>query len=268
MPPRPRGPVSVPAIIVNSFAFLVRICMAHLQYWLMSRESMTSAPSLPEDHPYIPPGPNDYRSPCPALNTLANHGYLPRDGRNLRARVLIKALQEGYNLTYPLAAFLTYGGFILLGQFAHVSLLDLCRHNAVEHNASLAHADAASGSEYAPNVSQPGYMQALETDSSDGAHLTNFDVAKARVRREEQSGDMDGVHAEIARGEMALVLRIFGGPEEKIPLEDLRCWLMEERFPAGWKADHRQTLLQTVRTSGKLRANMSRIKAAKTKIVA
>jgi unspecific peroxygenase len=25
-------------------------------------------------HPYIPPGPSDIRGPCPAMNTLANHG--------------------------------------------------------------------------------------------------------------------------------------------------------------------------------------------------
>ena len=27
------------------------------------------------------PGPNDSRGPCPGLNLLANHGYLPRDGQ-------------------------------------------------------------------------------------------------------------------------------------------------------------------------------------------
>ena len=32
---------------------------------------------------YHPPGPTDQRSPCPALNTLANHGLLPRDGKDV-----------------------------------------------------------------------------------------------------------------------------------------------------------------------------------------
>nr|XP_018909010.1 PREDICTED: aromatic peroxygenase-like [Bemisia tabaci] len=32
------------------------------------------------DHAWMAPGPNDQRGPCPALNALANHGYLPRDG--------------------------------------------------------------------------------------------------------------------------------------------------------------------------------------------
>ena len=30
------------------------------------------------EHPYIAPGPNDIRGPCPMLNTLANHGYINR----------------------------------------------------------------------------------------------------------------------------------------------------------------------------------------------
>ncbi|KAA8913359.1 Chloroperoxidase [Sphaerosporella brunnea] len=31
-------------------------------------------------HAWQAPGPNDKRGPCPALNSLANHGYLPRNG--------------------------------------------------------------------------------------------------------------------------------------------------------------------------------------------
>lgn len=29
-----------------------------------------------ETNPWSPPGPSDSRSPCPGLNTLANHGFL------------------------------------------------------------------------------------------------------------------------------------------------------------------------------------------------
>ncbi len=31
-------------------------------------------------HAFIAPGPTDYRGPCPALNALANHGYIARNG--------------------------------------------------------------------------------------------------------------------------------------------------------------------------------------------
>ncbi|KAK8062027.1 Chloroperoxidase [Apiospora phragmitis] len=34
---------------------------------------------------------SDSRSPCPGLNVLANHGYHPRDGRNINKTVLSQA---------------------------------------------------------------------------------------------------------------------------------------------------------------------------------
>ncbi len=47
---------------------------------------------------YQRPGPNDARSPCPGLNTLANHGYLNRDGRNIRGDDIINAALQVYNI--------------------------------------------------------------------------------------------------------------------------------------------------------------------------
>ena len=45
-------------------------------------------------HPWRAPGPGDQRGPCPGLNTLANHGWLPRNGV-VSPRDLIIAAQEG-----------------------------------------------------------------------------------------------------------------------------------------------------------------------------
>ncbi|KAK8104530.1 uncharacterized protein PG998_011563 [Apiospora kogelbergensis] len=39
---------------------------------------------------------SDSRSPCPGLNILANHGYLPRDGRNINKTILSQAATEAY----------------------------------------------------------------------------------------------------------------------------------------------------------------------------
>jgi hypothetical protein len=47
---------------------------------------------------YRAPGPNDSRGPCPALNTLANHGFLNRDGQNLRRADIITAIQDGFGI--------------------------------------------------------------------------------------------------------------------------------------------------------------------------
>ncbi|KAF8522367.1 Chloroperoxidase, partial [Gautieria morchelliformis] len=54
----------------------------------------------------------DSRSPCPALNTAANHGYLPRDGRSLSMWDIITAVQACYNTSWVLAILFTVGSFV------------------------------------------------------------------------------------------------------------------------------------------------------------
>lgn len=45
-----------------------------------------------------PPGPGDLRSPCPGLNSLANHGFLPHDGKGMTIPVLVKGLADGLDV--------------------------------------------------------------------------------------------------------------------------------------------------------------------------
>ncbi|KAK1246486.1 hypothetical protein MKX08_000288 [Trichoderma sp. CBMAI-0020] len=42
-------------------------------------------PLDPGFYDWQPPGPEDSRGPCPALNSLANHGFLPHSGKNITA---------------------------------------------------------------------------------------------------------------------------------------------------------------------------------------
>ncbi|KAF4602768.1 hypothetical protein EYR40_005985 [Pleurotus pulmonarius] len=95
-------------------------------------------------HEFCPPQEGDVRSPCPALNTMANHGYINRSGKNLTAAALTSALQKCYNLSLPLAIVLSYGGFILLHRYNFLRGIDLKevgKHGYVEHDASLVHRD-------------------------------------------------------------------------------------------------------------------------------
>ncbi|KAF6755033.1 hypothetical protein DFP72DRAFT_898260 [Ephemerocybe angulata] len=65
-------------------------------------------------HPWKPLGRDDIRGPCPGLNTLASHGYLPRDGVATPAQI-ITAVQEGFNMQNNLARFVTYAAHIVDG---------------------------------------------------------------------------------------------------------------------------------------------------------
>ncbi|KAN0097127.1 heme-thiolate peroxidase [Tylopilus felleus] len=66
------------------------------------------------DHPFEPTRPDDMRGPCPGLNTLASHGYINRNGIATPTEI-ITAVQEGFNMGYQFASFLTYSAFIVDG---------------------------------------------------------------------------------------------------------------------------------------------------------
>ena len=124
----------------------------------------------------------------------------PRDGRNIKPYQFIQALQDGYNLSYLCAAFLTWGSFIVLSQWRHVSLKDIGRHNCVEHDASLLHRDPVRGKEYAPADVCPLGMKTLAKYAGTKRRFTAEDLATARVDREsEYPVPLDDFHATIGK---------------------------------------------------------------------
>jgi hypothetical protein len=62
-------------------------------------------------YPYQDPRPTDQRGACPGLNTLANHGYIPRTGIVTVAQT-IKASADVFNMGADLSAFLAGGSLI------------------------------------------------------------------------------------------------------------------------------------------------------------
>jgi len=233
--------------------------------------SPPASPVKSDLHAFRPPGPTDSRCPCPALNTLANHGYLPRDGKNITISTFMSALQNSgtYNLSEELARVLAEGGEVLIGEsifskilplFKHnipISLHDLALHNGVEHDASIVHRNAAKGQKFAPIRTD---IRLLDDFLGDRSDIDLADIAHRRVALERVT-PLDLEHAEIARGEWALVLGIFGHAHGgKIPVEALRVWLGENRFPNDWCPTHKLNLEDTVKTSYKLHEAMNDLK--------
>ncbi|KAJ6598218.1 Peroxidase, family 2-domain-containing protein [Mycena vulgaris] len=98
-----------------------------------------------DQHKWMAPTPTDVRSPCPGLNTLANHGYLPRNGRNISIPMILDAAMDGFNFgpdTIIQAAKLG----LLSGNAPTTLDLDALKlHNLIEHDASLSRNDVALG---------------------------------------------------------------------------------------------------------------------------
>ncbi|KAG6809746.1 hypothetical protein H0H92_014881 [Tricholoma furcatifolium] len=79
------------------------------------QEAYTGILAIPEpSHPYIAPGPNDIRGPCPGLNTLANHGYIPRNGIATYEQI-VNATSHAFNMGYVLSSALTAFGMLARG---------------------------------------------------------------------------------------------------------------------------------------------------------
>ncbi|KIK50565.1 hypothetical protein GYMLUDRAFT_252885, partial [Collybiopsis luxurians FD-317 M1] len=142
-----------------------------------------------KSHEYRPPCAGDLRSVCPALNTMANHRYIPRDGRHLTFGVLFRGLKECYGLTTPLAFVLVTGSFVLIGRsplrIPYLSDLSIFRaknpngtispggvidlhliglHNGIEHDASLVHTNTPDGAQYGPEEVQDELVLQLVGD--------------------------------------------------------------------------------------------------------
>jgi len=226
-----------------------------------------TCPVTDKTHNWCPRQNGDSRSPCPALNALANHGYLPRDGKNIGISDFVRGLREAYHLSRPLAYFLSISAALLLGKFWRMDLRDLARHNRLEHDASLAHADTAPGDDYAPTEPDADLLAKFcqEVRGGEGGSLEVEDAARSRVRREGECKPLDGIHAAVARGEMGLVLSVFGVKEGErlgVPVKWLREWMLDERLPAGWKPSHTTGILLMHKRTGEVQTAMKKLREA------
>ncbi|KZV78928.1 Cloroperoxidase, partial [Exidia glandulosa HHB12029] len=150
-------------------------------------------------HEFSPPQleSGDVRSPCPALNALANHSYLPHDGKNISIPTAIRALQAGYNLSWPLAFILALGACILCSKrLSGFDLSDLRLHNAIEHDGSLSRSDTPAGSKLAPIAPDAERLASL---LGSGEDLTLDDLAAVRRARDKAlTTPLSAMHNRIA----------------------------------------------------------------------
>jgi hypothetical protein len=187
-------------------------------------------------------------------------------------------MQRAFNLSLPLASFLTYGGILNLGQAGPISLADTARHNRIEHNGSLFHRDAAEGQAYAPKeIDEAMWKDLVESVEQPSLGWGVSDIAKLRVRREAESGEatMTEIGRTNARGEVAVVLHVFGRDmktksidgstkvERMVPMDVLTTFFHGERLPERWKPSKQTTLLDVVKSVSEIGKAMGGVRASK-----
>ncbi|KAI0767458.1 Cloroperoxidase [Fomes fomentarius] len=207
---------------------------------------------------YSPPGEGDSRSPCPGLNAMANHGILPRNGKNIKFSELHTAIKKTYNMAVPFSHFLPRGAAQLLTRdLAHDSfdLADLSVHNMIEHDASFCRDDI--NFDVQQTTIAHDVLEDMLSSATGNGRLTTGDLSrflgKRRVQCRTQNPQFSLTLAQkfIGSTNAAFVYKVFGGI-----VSDLRAFLLEERLPEGWepRVRHRAglTMLEINKTIGEI----------------
>ncbi|KAF4506966.1 hypothetical protein G6O67_005647 [Ophiocordyceps sinensis] len=196
-----------------------------------------------QSHDFIPPGPDDSRSPCPALNALANHGFLPHSGKGIGVAQVILALFFGIGVSPELSAIIIAFGIISSrnGLSFKIDLEDLAQHQfVIEHDCSFSRNDALVGDQN--NFQMDLWEVALGHLNRSGViNPVNFGRAKAARVKDQRIRNPKTVYGARAwmNGalEVGLVTSAFGIVPGLAKLDVIRCVFEEERLPyhLGWR---------------------------------
>ncbi|TFK75585.1 Cloroperoxidase [Pluteus cervinus] len=216
---------------------------------------------IPKGHPgfegkwpeFIPPQDGDSRCSCPALNAMANHGILPRDGKNISFKELNKKVRETYNFGPSFCYFVpNFAADMLKRSYSKgtFNLKDLDLHNGIEHDASLTRQDVY----FQPDQGKPDIplvkellASATGKDKDGNVLLTSEDLAKVSGKRRAAARDSNPEftlateHKMFGSSNSSTLLTIFGGR-----VKDLEPILLEERIPDGWEPRIRERLGLTI----------------------
>ncbi|KAL7953144.1 Chloroperoxidase [Trichoderma compactum] len=202
--------------------------------------------------PWEAPGPNDLRSPCPMLNTLANHGYLPHNGRNISAQQVADAAFEVVNID-PMSIKQVANYFLRAANQTSIDLTDLNRPGILQHVASLTRDDVTSPGSIDVTASQDRIHHLIKDGDTDC--ITIASLAKSRLYVEDLSSPNELTLKEQSLAYVEASLLLLTMIEGDVPSgwsfppataycapkKRVETWLTEERFPEelGWKKSER-----------------------------
>jgi hypothetical protein len=193
------------------------------------------------------------RTPCPALNALANHGYLPRDGKNITNTQLRDVVMDKFNLDLALTS-------LLVGVLPATFDLNLLgTHGLVEHDASLVHADAHFGAD--PSKTDAKLLADVLARASATKPFTVETFGQIRKERlvacktSNPNCKFAAQETFLAFGETALALNGFGDAKtETLDKATFTSFFELEKIPDGFKKPALITRQSLGATSAKVQA--------------
>ncbi|KAI8626984.1 Cloroperoxidase [Xylariaceae sp. FL1651] len=190
---------------------------------------------------FEPEKPTDTRGVCPMLNTLANHGFLPRNGRDITENQTVTALNQALNLKNDFGEFLWNAARLSnpAPNATTFNLDHLNRHNLFEHDGSLSRQDAYFGDWSRFNATVFNWTKAYWPGDTLDVQI----VAAARASRHMRSNltnpeySLSDLGSGFSLGENSALLSIMGDKTaQTVPKKFIEYLFENERLPCslGW----------------------------------
>ena len=220
-------------------------------------------PYNPDDNlrPYHPPTGQDSRGPCPMLNSLANHGYINHDGRDIKKQDLLAALHDHVGIAHSAVEVAMANALILCnfitGEDCGTTLKNLtilALPHAFEHDHSFSRQDYKMNyledpTEHSDNYNFNASIFQESLDVVKGfSHMNTQQMNEVRLQRESnsQQTDFEGWFIEqkpIQEFEAAFIFaamsdfnlrEYFTNPQVRV--EWWQYWFENEKLPyeLGW----------------------------------
>ncbi|KAJ7232409.1 Chloroperoxidase [Mycena rebaudengoi] len=235
---------------------------------LPPQQTDTGTKRIPDaQHPFIPPGPHDQRGPCPAMNTLANHGYVSRDGITTFEEIILAGM-EAFNIDRDTIANMAAVNMITRGNpfvnkisIGGISPLvpplpykidgpytqGIQKHGRVEGDASLTRSDAFIGDNR--NFNQTLWdmdlvqLAAFGDDGPDGPKTVFNLQSLIEIKRQNYESDqalnpkfaLPPRRLFTAYGGASLIMTMFAnGTTKQATRRIMTSFFMNQTFPENW----------------------------------
>mmetsp|Transcript_12259 Transcript_12259/g.19827 ORF Transcript_12259/g.19827 Transcript_12259/m.19827 type:complete len:359 (-) Transcript_12259:135-1211(-) len=211
----------------------------------------------PEKNNFQAPGPYAIRSPCPAINTIANHGFISRSGREIGVKDLAQALEDVFRISSealigsPVADAMKFG---LTDRKGGKDVLTIDRlfqsrdsnrgSEAVEHDASFFREDSNSGWANDRLPSARLIRNFFEVNDEDNLRMMDIlDVQRLRIKesckRRRKQGNIRKYTDEHRRAMATQVAKLIimgqaQGPNFDRVSSNIRTIVGSERLPENY----------------------------------
>jgi hypothetical protein len=173
------------------------------------------------------------RSPCPFMNSLANHHIFPHNGKGITKEMAVKALTTTINFDATVAGRFFDVALWTNPNHATTHSLDLdhlSRHGIIEHDVSLSRSDATLGNNASFNediwldvVESFGDIDTVTVQIASGARYNRLIACKQAHTKSKKDFVYGIKEMAFSYGESALYLSVMGNPETKMaPLKYIK----------------------------------------------